>query len=102
MVGNAAAVVWCIAETDGWVSPRLDIRFDTTTGPELIVFGSDGRPFLDTSERRRHMLEQLHAVEAARRELTDQRRRNELMADKLRELGIDPDVLALRLPDMPT
>src|SRR3989440_3739331 len=34
---------------DGFVSPRLGIRFDLS-GPELIVRGPDGRPFLTFEE----------------------------------------------------
>ena len=33
-----------IPQMDGWISPRLDIRFDLS-GAELQIFGADGRPF---------------------------------------------------------
>jgi Uma2 family endonuclease len=38
-----------IYKTQGFVSPRLGIRFDTS-GPELAVFGPDGRRYLSPSE----------------------------------------------------
>ena len=34
-----------IAEMDGWISPLLGIRFDMS-GPELVIYGPDGRRFL--------------------------------------------------------
>jgi Uma2 family endonuclease len=60
-----------IDEMNGWVSPRLGIRFDMS-GDELRIFAPDGQPFVSFST-----LQQ----------------RNDRMAAKLRELGIDPETL---------
>ena len=48
-----------IPKMDGWMSPALGIRFDTS-GSELTIFGPDGRPFLsypDLAERKRSIAE---------------------------------------------
>ena len=99
-----------IAEANGWVSPRLGIRFEL--GEDLTVFQPDGRPFLSVVETSR-LLDQ---AERAAREANDQATRDrqaareadaraererqaareadaraERMAARLRELGIDPD-----------
>lgn len=73
-----------IAETNGWVSPRLGIRFDLSGG-DLRIFGPDGPPFLTY-------------VELARQQELDQRRadwehqRVERLAAQLRALGVEPDL----------
>ncbi len=38
-----------IGRMDGWTSPLLEIRFDMT-GPELVIYGPDGKPFLTFQE----------------------------------------------------
>jgi len=40
-----------IPQTNGWVSPRLGIRFEV--GDDMTIFGPDGRPFLSLIERSR-------------------------------------------------
>jgi non-ribosomal peptide synthetase component E (peptide arylation enzyme) len=60
-----------IDEVNGWSSPRLGIRFDTS-GAELRIFAPDGQLFVSFST-----LQQ----------------RTDRMAAKLRELGIDPETL---------
>jgi Uma2 family endonuclease len=69
-----------IAVMDGWVSPRLGIRFEMQSNG-LHVFGTDGQEFLMSRERARR---DQHA-------LNSQQRRNAALAAKLRELGVDPD-----------
>jgi Uma2 family endonuclease len=67
-----------IDEMNGWVSPRLGIRFDTN-GEELRIFAPDGQLFVSfsTLQKQRQQVEQ-HAAQ---------------LAAKLRELGVDPDEL---------
>ena len=67
-----------IAEMNGWVSPRLGMRFELQDG-NLRLFGSDGREFRSPAEI------------AAERDAAE--RRADRFAAKLRELGIDPDSL---------
>ncbi len=72
-----------IAATDGWVSPRLGVRFDMS-GAELVLYRPDGRPFAtyqELAEQRDALAEQRDA----------ERRRAERLAERLRALGIDPE-----------
>lgn len=72
-----------IAETHGWESPRLGVRFDTHDFP-LTVLASDGRS-LETYVNLGNRAEKAeHRAEA-------ERRRADLLAEKRRALGIDPD-----------
>jgi Uma2 family endonuclease len=95
---------------DGWVSPRLGIRFDLS-GPELVIYRPDGERFLtflelddervearrQAEEARREteaMRRQAQAAEqeaaASRRQAAEAQRRAEQLAAQLRALGIDP------------
>jgi Uma2 family endonuclease len=109
-----------VARMDGFVSPRLGIRFEPGEGPDnLRIIGADGKPFitpLETfqqleSESRRAELERQRAdserrrAEAAEERAESERERAESereraeseheraarLAAKLRELGIEPD-----------
>lgn len=68
-----------IPELDGWISPRLGIRFDLSSD-ELRLYYPDGQPFVSFSESER----QRRQAEA----------RAERLAAQLRALGIDPDTAA--------
>jgi Uma2 family endonuclease len=89
---------------DGWVSPRLGIRFDLS-GEELVIYRPDGQRFLsfveleeqreqaqhqareaqrETREAQRETREAQRETEAARQRIAD-------LAAKLRALGVDPD-----------
>jgi Uma2 family endonuclease len=68
---------------DGWTSPRLGIRFDTS-GEELRMFRPDGEPFRSHQE-----LEQ-RATQAEQRATQAEQRAAQLEA-RLRELGIEPE-----------
>jgi Uma2 family endonuclease len=72
-----------IDEMEGWVSPKLMIRFELQAD-NLAIYRPDGEKFLgfiELDEQRRIAEEQRHVAEekAAR------------LAAKLRELGVDPD-----------
>lgn len=67
---------------DGWVSPRIDIRF--ALGPDTLqIFYPDGRQFVTFTE----LSQQVERAEQARQEAE---RRAERLTDQLRALGIDP------------
>ncbi len=74
-----------IDKLDGWVSPRLKVRFDLT-GPELQIFTASGDRFLtylkmgQLKERERQRAEQAEA-------------RIKMLSHRLQELGIDPEQL---------
>jgi Uma2 family endonuclease len=80
-----------VRPVQGFVSPRLGIRFDLS-GPELVVHGPDGRPFLtfeqlkaarDQAEQRASQAEQ-RAVRLA--ELSRKARHGQASAEELQEL----------------
>ena len=89
---------------DGWVSPRLHIRFETASG-ELEIYRPDGQKFLSYVELSRQQELAQQQMESAQRqmELTQQqmeqeRQEKELaqqkadrLSEKLREMGINPD-----------
>jgi Uma2 family endonuclease len=68
----------------GWVSPLLGIRFGVGSGVDPGVYAPSGERFVGYVALRR-------ALEAAVARELEARRRAEQLAQKLRELGIDPD-----------
>ncbi|HWE34943.1 MAG TPA: Uma2 family endonuclease [Isosphaeraceae bacterium] len=92
-----------IPTLDGWVSPRLGIRFDMG-GPELAILGPDGRPFVSYIDLARQRDEAAHQRDEAARQRDEaarqrdeaahqrdeERRRAERLAERLRALGVDP------------
>jgi len=69
-----------IAQTDGWVSPRLGVRFDMS-GAELVLYRPDGRPFATYQE----LAEQSYELAEQRDELAEQRDRLTEQRDELSE-----------------
>jgi Uma2 family endonuclease len=69
-----------IEQVNGWVSPRLGIKFDISQG-ELVIYRPDGERFLTSVE--------------LWQKLELERQRAEKFAEYLRSQGIDPD----NLPD---
>ncbi|MFO0926944.1 MAG: Uma2 family endonuclease [Gemmataceae bacterium] len=72
------------------VSPRLGIRFDLT-GPEMVVYRPDGEPFRTFTEIRVERDAALRRADEALRMALAERQRAERLAERLRQLGIDPD-----------
>ena len=72
-----------IPEMNGWVSPRLKVRFDTT-GEELRIFAPDGRQFAT-------YVELAQAADHERERAEQERQRADRLAEKLRAAGIEPD-----------
>jgi Uma2 family endonuclease len=70
---------------NGWVSPRLGIRFEWT-GEPLSLYHPNGEPFLSPVD-----LAASREQERSRAERAQERA--DLLAAKLRELGINPDEL---------
>jgi len=54
-----------ITEVDGWISPRLGIKFDTSHG-ELIIYGPDGKKFITTQERSDEAKMQMQMIQQER------------------------------------
>lgn len=96
-----------INQMDGWVSPRLGIRFNLS-GEELQLYRPDGQPFLryveiaEQAEQERQRAEQEHQRAEQERQRAEQERqradqaeqRAEQLANRLRAMGINPDELA--------
>lgn len=95
-----------IAHLNGWISPRLGIRF-VLTPDTLEIYDPDGRPFLNSVELARlaRSAEARAEQEAARaeqeaaraeqeaRRAAKERLRAERLAERLRVLGLDPNHL---------
>lgn len=93
-------------QMDGWVSPRLKIRFETSQG-ELVIYRPDGQRFLNSIEQEQQkQQEQQRAeqeyqraeqeyqrAEQAELLLQQERQRAEQLAAYLGNLGVDPDSL---------
>jgi len=71
-----------IPEMNGWVSPRLGVRFDLS-GPELKLFGPDGQPFLTYQE----LVKDRNQIAGER---DAERQRNERLVALIRSSGIEP------------
>ena len=86
-----------VAEVDGWVSPRLGVRYDLSGG-ELVIRAPDGSP-LDTyvglarraAEVARRRDEAERERDVAQRQRDEARVERDRLAAKLRALGIDPE-----------
>ncbi|MEM9486606.1 MAG: Uma2 family endonuclease [Cyanobacteria bacterium P01_F01_bin.116] len=74
-----------ISDLDTWVSPRLGIRFELTKDT-LIIFGPNGEPFLTP-------VELVQQRDEAQQQRDEAQQRADILAAKLRELGIDPETL---------
>ena len=72
-----------IAEMDGWVSPRLGVRFDLAGG-DLRLLGPDGRPFASYVE-----LAQQRDELAQQRD--EERLRVERLMAQLKAMGAEPE-----------
>jgi Uma2 family endonuclease len=82
-----------IDEVNGWRSPRLGIRFDTS-GEDLHIFRPDNEPFRSHQEleQRATQAEQEREAERAARQQAEQRAAQ--LEARLREMGIDPETMA--------
>ena len=83
---------------EGWVSPLLGIRFGVGSGVDPGVYAPSGERFVGYLEVRRALelaiareMEARRQAERERAEAEAARQRAEQLAQKLRELGIEPD-----------
>jgi Uma2 family endonuclease len=105
---------WCrqseelleIPDMQGWVSPRLGIRFELAE--ELQIFFPDGKPFLSFLEITQQAELATQAAEIANKRAEEEKHRADeekqradvaeykarLLAERLAQLGIDPDRLS--------
>jgi len=94
---RAGAVLREIEAADGWVSPRLGIRFDLS-GPELVLYHPDGRRFATFEELDQQRVAAERKAEDAQRQAADAQRQAEAavrlaekLAARLKALGVDPE-----------
>lgn len=78
-----------IPDMQGWVSPRLGIRFDCS-GAMLAVYTPQGERFLTPVELAQQRDQALRAAEAERQRADAAQQRANRLAARLQELGIDP------------
>jgi Uma2 family endonuclease len=86
-----------VDDLNGWVSPRLGVRFETG-GPELVLYRPDGSRFLTfdqldqlvTQERERAAAADQRAAEEQKRAEAAEAKAARLLA-KLRAAGLDPN-----------
>lgn len=76
---------------NGFVSPRLGIRFEVEAGREMRVFHPDGAPFASFVEIAAAREAERHARVQAEQERDTERERAERLAARLRALGLDPE-----------
>jgi Uma2 family endonuclease len=81
-----------IEEMNGWVSPRLGIRFQVTSDT-LEIFSPSGQKFLTSLEMNQLQEQERQAKETALQELQQERDRYQELLVKLREKGINTENL---------
>lgn len=81
-----------IEPMSGWVSPRLGIRFELS-GCELELYRPDGERFATYVELAALREQERRDKEQALQQLEQEKARSQQLADKLRELGINPNEL---------
>jgi Uma2 family endonuclease len=73
-----------------WVSPQLQIRFDIS-GDELQIYRPDGQRFLSYIEIAQRVEQERQRAVAAEQRAEQAEQRAQRLAERLWELGIDPE-----------
>jgi hypothetical protein len=81
-----------VESADGWVSPRLGVRFQLSE-TELQIFGPNGAPFVSFVELAQLREQAELRAEQAEALLERERSRSQALEAQLREMGIDPNLL---------
>ncbi len=81
-----------IEAINGWVSPRLGIKF-ALNSDTLEIFRPDGQRFLTSVELDRSREEERQRAEDAIAQLEAEKQRYQTLIERLREKGIDPEQL---------
>lgn len=79
-----------IEQMEGWVSPRLGIRFGMQNG-DLVLTRPDGLPFVTPEELEARWAEAEQRAREAELRAQEAESRAERLAARLRELGIEPE-----------
>ena len=75
-----------------YISPRLGIRFDCS-GEELKIYRPDGEKFFSYIEIHQMLEEERQQLAQVQAELEAEKMRSQRLAERLREMGINPDEL---------
>ena len=81
-----------IAEMNGWVSPRLKVRFEIEDG-ELQLYRPDGRRFVTYAESEARASRAQEIAESERIRADRAETQAAIFAQRLRELGVNPEEL---------
>jgi Uma2 family endonuclease len=81
-----------INQIHGWISPRLQIRFELTP-QTLEIYRLDGYKFLTSVELDQIRIQERQAKEIALQQLEEERQRYQDLLTRLQERGIDPEQL---------
>lgn len=79
-----------IENMEGWISPRLGIRFGTQGG-ELVLSRPDGVPFVNPEELEALWAQAEKRAEEAETRAKQAEARAERLAERLRQMGIEPE-----------
>lgn len=79
-----------IPNMNGWVSPRLGIRFELS-GVDLHLHTPDGRPFLTFQELLQQSQKESQRAETERQRAESEQARADRLAAQLRSLGVKPE-----------
>jgi Uma2 family endonuclease len=79
-----------ITSMDGWISPRLGVRFERD-GNTLVLYQPDGEPFTTYVDLIAQREQARQDAEQARQDAEQARQRAERLVARLRDLGIDPE-----------
>ena len=74
---------------NGWVSPRLGVRFELSE--ELEIYRPDGQRFVTYVQMAQRAEQERQKAEQAQSMLEQERQRAERLAERLRAAGIDPN-----------
>ncbi|MBD2339259.1 Uma2 family endonuclease [Calothrix sp. FACHB-156] len=73
-----------------WLSPRLGIRFDLS-GDELQIYRPDGTKFFSYVEICQLLEQERQRAEQAEAALEAEKRRSQILAERLRQMGVNPE-----------
>ncbi len=79
-----------IVPMDGWISPRLGVRFEHD-GETLVLYQPDGERFATYVELIGQREQERQRAEQERQRAEQERQRAERLAARLRALGVDPE-----------
>jgi Uma2 family endonuclease len=79
-----------IADMNGWVSPRLGIRFELAED-DLRIYAPDGGPFLTYAELFEQSDRERERAEQERKRAEQERERADRLAAQLKALGVQPE-----------